>query len=333
MTLFLEGLAFPLGELNKNGWGIPETEAENAINSLKASVLKICPGEAHACDFSEDPYGRIGKIVDAWQQDNGIYVKASVTDSVAARKIKEGTWDEQTWSVFADSEIDPKLNDGWAKGFFAKALTLVKSPAWTQAQYKVTASTEGKVRLHTFSQFQIIASQEGDPITTELEKQIEELKKQLAASEATIKELTPKIEPLESQIAELTASKTTLEKELSEKVSLIASFEKEKAGSVPMEKVKELIASAIAEHDKEKEAKTVLAAAREKFVAARKELGLETKPDEFTSLSASDFEAMTGTLSVKLSASGNQPPRYVSNNEKPNTAAIGAYNPKTGEWE
>jgi len=333
MTLFLEGLAFPLGELNKNGWGIPETEAENAINSLKASVLKICPGEAHACDFSEDPYGKIGKIVDAWQQDNGIYVRALVTDSVAARKIKEGTWDGNTWSVFADSEVDPKLNDGWAKGFFAKALTLVKTPAWTQAQYKVAAAIEGKVRLHTFSQFQLIASQEGDNITAELEKQIEELKNKLAASEATIKELTPKIEPLEKQVAELTASKTTLEKELEAKTTLIASLEKGQAGSVPMEQVKTLIASAIEEHDKEREAKAILAASREKFVAARKELGIETKPEEFTSLSASDFEAMTETLTVKLSASGNQPPRYVSNNEKPNTAAIGAYNPKTGEWE
>jgi len=332
MTVFLEGLAFPLGEKNINGWGIPESEAASAISSLKASVLKICPGEAHACDFSEDPYGRIGRIVDAWQQGNGIYVKASVTDSVASRKIKEGTWDEHTWSVYADSLIDPKLNSGWAKGFTAKALTLVKKPAWTQAQYTVSAAADNKVKLHTFSQFHIIASQEGDPITPDLEKRIWELETQLAEKDKLIAELQPKADTvgtLETQVAELTASKTSLEKEIGEKTTLIASLEKGQAGSVPMDNVQALIASAIADHDKEKEAKSILAAARDKFVAARKELGIETKPEEFTSLSASDFEAMTGTLSVKLSAS--QMPRYPANGSS-SASKLQVYDPKSNSY-
>ncbi len=331
MTIFLEGLAFPLGEKNVNGWGIPESEAENAISTLKASVLKICPGEAHACDYSEDPYGRIGRIVDAWRQGNGIYVKASVTDSVASRKIKEGTWDEHTWSVYADSNVDPKLNSGWAKGFTAKALTLVKKPAWTQAQYNVSAASDGKVKLHTFSQFQITASQEGDPITPDLEKRIGELETQLAEKDKLISELQPKADTLETQVSELTASKTTLEKELGEKTALVASLELEKAGSVPMKTVEEKIVAAIEKHDAEMEVKRTLAAAREKFVAARKELGLETKQDEFTSLSASDFEAMTETLSVKLSASANQPPRYSANNPT-SGSKIQVYDPTTNSY-
>jgi len=37
--------------------GIPFSEAENVIYSLKGSVLRICPRDRpHECDFSEDPF-------------------------------------------------------------------------------------------------------------------------------------------------------------------------------------------------------------------------------------------------------------------------------------
>ena len=332
MTLFIEGLAFPLNQKNANGWGIPASEADNAINSLKASVLKICPGEAHACDFSEDPYGRIGRIVDAWQKDNGIYVRAAVTDSVAARKLKEGTWDEHTWSVYADSKIDPKLNDGWAGGFTAKALTLVKNPAWTQAQFTVAASADGGVfKLHTFSQFQLIASQEGETITEE----IEELKTQLAERDKLIEELkvsASKVPEFEKQVGELTASLEDLKGKLEEKTTLIASLEKGQAGSVPMEKVKELIASAISEHDAEMAKINERDTAFKAFAAAREKFGLETKPEDFKSLTAADLNKLAEEFGgVKLSASAVQYP--AGNVQTENKACIGAYNPKTGVWE
>jgi len=332
MTLFIEGLAFPLNQKNANGWGIPASEADNAINSLKASVLKICPGEAHACDFSEDPYGRIGRIVDAWQKDNGIYVRAAVTDSVAARKLKEGTWDEHTWSVYADSKIDPKLNDGWAGGFTAKALTLVKNPAWTQAQFTVAASADGGVfKLHTFSQFQLIASQEGETITEE----IEELKTQLAERDKLIEELkvsASKVPEFEKQVGELTASLEDLKGKLEEKTTLIASLEKGQAGSVPMEKVKELIASAISEHDAEMAKINERDTAFKAFAAAREKFGLETKPEDFKSLTAADLNKLAEEFGgVKLSASAVQYP--AGNVQTENKACTGAYNPKTGVWE
>ncbi|WP_292470899.1 hypothetical protein [Methanolobus sp.] len=41
MAIIIEGTAFPLGEVNKNGWGIPFTGTENVISSLKGSVLLI----------------------------------------------------------------------------------------------------------------------------------------------------------------------------------------------------------------------------------------------------------------------------------------------------
>jgi len=78
-----------------------------------------------------------------------------------------------------------------------------------------------------------------------------------------------------------------------------------------METVKELIASAITKHDEEQVVLKANAEAREAFVAARKALGMETKADQFTALTASDFNEMTETLNVKLSASND--PIYPAN--------------------
>ena len=149
MSTFIQGLAVPLNLLNKNNWGVPFSEADNVIASLKNSVLKICPGEAHACDYSEDPFGRIGRVADAWLEPDGVHASAEVTDSVAARKIEEGTWDEHNWSVFGDSSVDPKINDGWVRDFAASALTLVRNPAWAQSQYSIAAAEDGgKFQFH-----------------------------------------------------------------------------------------------------------------------------------------------------------------------------------------
>jgi hypothetical protein len=69
MTLFIEGLAFPLNQKNANGWGIPASEADNAIKTLQSSVIRICPRDGpHDCDFSEDPKSEVGRIVAAWRE-------------------------------------------------------------------------------------------------------------------------------------------------------------------------------------------------------------------------------------------------------------------------
>ncbi len=160
MAITIEGTAFPLGEINKNGWGIPFSEAENAISSLKDSVLRICPRDSpHECDFSEDPNAEIGRIVDAWQEGSEIKARASVTDSVAERKIHDGTW-ENTWSIYS---LADSIDDNWASGVQARSLTLVQNPAWEQATWNIAAAEEGKVAVRNIHQFKIIAS--GDPVT------------------------------------------------------------------------------------------------------------------------------------------------------------------------
>ena len=256
MTLFVQGLAIPLDIKNVNGWGIPPSELNNVLSTIKASSLKICPGEAHACDYSGDPNGRIGVFDSAWEAPEGVYARYKVTDSVAVRKLKEGTWNDLKWSMYGDSKTNPVLNDGWAGGVSVKSMTLVKNPAWSQAHYQVAASADGDTELRLFSDFQLIASQstEGENIPeeelkaansklVELQKEIDTLKKSTSVSASTIEELNTQVTKLaasvsekeagiteaNTQITELTASKETLEKDLETKTTLIASLEKEKA--------------------------------------------------------------------------------------------------------
>ncbi len=121
----IEGTAFALGEISKNEWGIPFSNADNAISSLKGSVLCICPRDAlHECAFSGDPNARICRIVYAWREGSEIKARAEVTDSVAERKIQVNIR-ESAWSVY--SLADP-VNDGRASGdpFPAEKLAEIK---------------------------------------------------------------------------------------------------------------------------------------------------------------------------------------------------------------
>jgi hypothetical protein len=330
MTLFIEGLAFPLNQKNANGWGIPASEADNAIKTLQSSVIRICPRDGpHDCDFSEDPKSEVGRIVAAWREGDTIRARGQITDSTAIQKISDGTW-EKNWSTYIQaSNID---SEGWATGIEARSMTLVRNPAWSQAAWEITASDNGASRFRTLSQFTLIASQkEGETITEE----IEELKTQLAERDKLIEELkvsASKVPEFEKQVGELTASLEDLKGKLEEKTTLIASLEKGQAGSVPMEKVKELIASAISEHDAEMAKINERDTAFKAFAAAREKFGLETKPEDFKSLTAADLNKLAEEFGgVKLSASAVQYP--TGNSSHVETSMTGAYNQKTGKWE
>ncbi|MGI6124678.1 MAG: hypothetical protein ACOYIG_10945, partial [Acetivibrionales bacterium] len=65
---------------------------------------------------------------------------------------------------------------------------------------------------------------------------------------------------------------------------------------------------------------------------AREKFGLETKPEDFKSLTAADLNKLAEEFGgVKLSASAVQYP--AGNVQTENKACTGAYNPKTGVWE
>jgi len=339
MSIFIEGTAFPIGEKNVNGWGIPESEVDNAISSLKSSVVRICSRDSpHGCDESEDPKAEIGNIVAAWRDGNLVKTRALITDSTASQKISDKTW-KNTWSIYGKA---PKVVDGWPIDYKNRSITLVQNPAWGDATWEVAASESGEFGFRTFSEFTLIASQnkEGDFITEELEKKITELSAAKKTCEEQLKEMTVKMDEMDksssmqaSTIEELKASNEKLTKELGEKTTLVASLEKEKAGSLPMNVIEEKIAAAIAEHDEKK----TLSAARAKFVAARKAAhNIDTKDTEFTALSASEFEALAAEQGVKLEAGGpgsGPNPQYPAEPSTKTGFTVGRPDTKKpGEW-
>lgn len=140
MTIFIEGTVFPIGEKNANGWGIPESEAENAISSLRSSVVRVCSRDnPHGCDITEDPKAEIGHIVDVWRVGQLVKAKAAINDLVASQKIADKTL-HKNWSIYGNAHT---VVDGWATNFNARSLTLVQNPAWGAAKWDIAASEGG----------------------------------------------------------------------------------------------------------------------------------------------------------------------------------------------
>lgn len=341
MTVFIEGPALPLDIKNVNGWGVQTPDAGAAISSLKSSVIRVCSRDSpHGCDISEDPNREIGHIVDAWQQNGVVMTKAAITDTVAKQKIQDGTWGNK-WSVYAPNY--DSLNDGWAKGINIKSLTLVQNPAWADAHYDLSASADGKYELRNVSEFTIIASetQEGEIITKELEDNKTNIETPLAAATKTcveqLAEMTLLMDGMKkkssmqaSTIEELTASKATLEKEIGDKTTLIASLETKAAGSMTIEQAEKWFDTKMTQV---KEADN-LSAARDRFIAARQGIGEEdTNMDEYSALTASALDKITGNLTRKLSVSepGSGPaPKYP---DTPVGGTVGNCNAGPGEWK
>ena len=170
--VLIEGTAFPLDEKNHNGWGIPSSEIDNVLNSLKTAVVRICTGkEPHGCDFQYDPFSEIGRPADIRINGNDVSVVADITDSVASRKIDEGTWMQKDdegnliggWSIF--TEYDDEA-DGWLKGVNIKSLTLVKEPAWDKAIWTKAASADEHSSLLFYKPFKILVGNTMDEKTT-----------------------------------------------------------------------------------------------------------------------------------------------------------------------
>lgn len=321
--VIIEGIAFPLDTKNKNGWGIPSSEADNAIQSLLSSVIRICPRDApHGCDVSEDPNNEIGRIVEAWKDGNVIKTKASITDSIASRKIEEGTWGNG-WSVYAQSS---GLEDGWATGIKTKSLTLVNDPAWDDSQWTVAASDSELPSLRFFQPFNLVSSV-GNTMTETITP---------PAGGGIPAEIQSMIDAQKAQIDELTNVKTGLETELATIKTELETQKTVAASRLPMDDVKKLVETeaqtiAASEISKYKE-ELAKDAALEKLTAARAKVGLETDVKDFVTLSASDVGKLTEDFEkIKLTAS--QKPQYPSNSGSSSSGfTVGRPN-KDGTWE
>jgi hypothetical protein len=338
MSIFIEGPAFPLDLINANGWGVPASEANNAIESLKNSVIRVCTrADPHICDLFEDPFSEIGRITDAWEQDGGIYARGIITDSAAEAKITEGTWGN-SWSVFGYEESN---TDGFSQGFEARSMALVQFPAWETANWAIVAARAAGAKnrkpvssaSNVYTIFDdskktnkksankrigdFMADPEQDPL-----KQILEWMAEHAGPE------TPGEEGEGGGIPEaVTASIKALEKQAADKEARIAALEKQLSTAIPADKLPEMLAAGIAE-DKEK---TRRAAAFAKFAAVRLERGLETKEEDFKALTASDLERSISELeTLRPVAGGAQYPQGGGTVQA--GADTGIWDPFTKTW-
>lgn len=351
MSVFIEGTAFPLGKINANGWGVPFTEVDNAIATLKNSVVRVCSRiDPHGCDVMGDPFSEIGHVVDAWREGDDIKVKAEITDSIAAQKIEDSTW-KNNWSVFVGfNDIDA---GGWVHGIAVESITIVNDPAWPTSTWKVVSASDGtKKGIRITSEFFIrkaAAKTEGE---TTSEETVEELKKKLADAEKELAELKAKaqalqgetgdggnggeggdVAALEKEVEELKASNAMLEKQIEEDKKLIASLQVEKAKMVPISELENRIAAALEKHDKEIAAKLERDNAFAAFAAARERFGLETKPEDFKSLSAADLNKLAEDLvGIKKAAASGSGFSYPTSNNNPTGFTVGRWDSKKKEW-
>ena len=163
-SLIIKGLAFPIGKLNANGWGIPASEIDNAISSLKESVIRVCPArnDQHACDITESSWDEIGTVLDAFFDPitYSVYYIAEISDRNAIQKLEDSVWPFKT-SVYGQGQQD---SDGFVHNYINKSVTLVTNPAWNESEFAVIASnsssdfSDEKTRFKTVNDFVIISA-------------------------------------------------------------------------------------------------------------------------------------------------------------------------------
>ena len=187
------GTVFTVGKPNANGWAIPEGEVEHAITSLKSSVVRICNSrDEHACDRDGDRYAEIGQVADAWREGEQVIAKANITDSEAARKLKEGTW-KPTWSLFGTGDN----KDDIINNLNIESLTVVRRPAFKEAKFTLAGSEEHLIIEDTGdtpSEDTTIETSEGSEMS-----ETEEKKEDVKASEEKVEQPIQAAEPIPTE--------------------------------------------------------------------------------------------------------------------------------------
>lgn len=301
--VILEGVAFPLDVLNKNGWGIPSSDADNAISSLQSAVVRVCSRDSpHGCDVNEDPKAEIGRVLAAWNDNGIVRTRVEITDSVANQKLMDRTW-PMKWSVYGKSKTK---NNGWTEGANIRSITLVTNPAWDDATFNIAASEDGENKFLFFNDFSISASVV-DTMTEQ--NNTPPGGASPAEFEAKLKEQQGIIDALTKDKTDLISQIEALNTQLGELKTVAASKDAELAKRITLEEAQKLVASAIAA-DHEKQAKDAILA---KLVAARETRGLAPKTEELQVLTAAQLQSALDDLeAIDLSASTQV--RYQANN-------------------
>ncbi|MCS3923834.1 hypothetical protein [Methanosalsum natronophilum] len=340
--VLIEGIAFPVGKINKNGWGIPSSERDNAISSLLRSVVRICSRDnEHGCDLTEDPKGEIGRVVDAWSIDDDIWIRAEITDLVAQQKIVEGTW-EHTWSVFGISE---SLNEGWVEGYENRSVTLVRNPAWNEATFTLLNASHGnpleKDQLKLVSRYSILETNNGGgtkPMSNfESQQETKETEPEMnqdgkmRIDSTQLASLQAENQKLKEDLTDLNISFETLKKEHE---SIVMSA----AERIPAEKVQEMVderakkmSAALMNEWKEEQEKN---RATEKYTRSAMAAGLEPDLKLIKNMSSEQIEKLAASYEriAPYSTSRSFNITYPDENGK-KVSSLGKWNEAEKRWE
>jgi hypothetical protein len=136
--MIISGNLLEIGIKNGNGWGIPDSETSNLLESLPGVPLKMCSGaetlkNEHHCDYAWDNNAQIGKIVSAEKVEDWIQATAEVTDPDVQKNIRAGNLSKK-WSIFTGYQ--DKLKD-MLQNTKALSVTLVRNPAYPGAGYDI----------------------------------------------------------------------------------------------------------------------------------------------------------------------------------------------------
>lgn len=261
----ISGPLIEVDAINKNGWGIGANEIKNYMAGLVGVPLRKCAGadelvQAHSCDYNWNPNDDIGRITGASVIDGWVHAVAEITDSIAQRKISEGTW-VRKWSAFLSHTAQSAKN--MLSGTKALSVTLVDDPAYSGAQFALKEAGKMVKDKETYTKEDVeklvaaateeaakglLSKEDVDKLVSAAVKKEEEKGKDLVSKEDLDKLVTAGIE--EAKVAAESAAKkketdgdTLTKGQAEEMVSAAVAAATE--GSVPRADVEKMVSASV----------------------------------------------------------------------------------------
>jgi len=232
----IEGIAFPIGVPNKNGWRIPNVEeAKKIAEQMKKGFLRI--------DHSDSVRCIIGKIIDTRVSENKVEYIAEVYDKDIIWRINKGLIESGSIQLKPGKVASTKLEDGrviddlYDSKFVEYSIVL--NPAFEDAKFKRIAKKVAEKVVDTvkavFSRSpnkgepqptekepekvvgeEQVAARGGDQMEEEIKKELEELKKAIAQLTEEINQLKAKTEKVEAEAEKEAKEEPAKEEEVKE---------------------------------------------------------------------------------------------------------------------
>lgn len=221
----IEGIAFPIGVPNKNGWRIPNVEeAKKIAEQMKKGFLRIdhsdsvkaIIGKITDTKVSEDKVEYIAEVYDKdiiWRINKGLIESGSIQlkpGRVASVKLEDGrVIDDLYDSKFVEYSIvlNPAFEDAKFKRIAKKVVDAVKAVFTSHSPNKGEPQPTKNMPEKAVGEEQV-AARGDNQMDEEIKKELEELKKAIAQLTEEINQLKAKAENTE---AEAEAGETTEE--------------------------------------------------------------------------------------------------------------------------